>query len=131
MSLGRWISEDPSGFVDGYNLYAYVNSRATVAVDPLGLKLYVCYRRGWRGTIFGSGGFAVHTYLWDTWQQRSCGRGNQSGAKLPPETTAGQFRTAKALNMSSCHVALMPTSKHSARLSFRLSMIVITSWKTV
>jgi RHS repeat-associated protein len=39
--LGRWLSEDPAGAVDGPNLYAYVRNQPTVAVDPLGLQLHV------------------------------------------------------------------------------------------
>jgi RHS repeat-associated protein len=40
-TLGRWLSEDPSGMVDGPSLYAYVTNRPTQAVDPFGLQLYV------------------------------------------------------------------------------------------
>lgn len=35
---GRFISEDPAGFVDGPNLYAYVGGNPIVAVDPSGLS---------------------------------------------------------------------------------------------
>ena len=37
--LGRWISRDPAGFVDGPNLYAYVGNNSISFWDPLGLKL--------------------------------------------------------------------------------------------
>jgi RHS repeat-associated protein len=33
---GRFISEDPAGFVDGPNLYAYVGGNPIMAVDPTG-----------------------------------------------------------------------------------------------
>ncbi len=35
--VGRFISEDPSGFIDGSNLYAYVGGNPVASVDPLGL----------------------------------------------------------------------------------------------
>jgi len=35
---GRFISEDPSGFNGGINLYAYCNSNPVNFVDPLGLE---------------------------------------------------------------------------------------------
>ena len=35
--LGRWISQDPSGYVDGYNRYQMVRSNPLVRVDPSGL----------------------------------------------------------------------------------------------
>jgi RHS repeat-associated protein len=35
--IGRWISQDPAGFVDGTNLYAYVNNDPVDYLDPLGL----------------------------------------------------------------------------------------------
>jgi RHS repeat-associated protein len=38
VELGRWTSEDPASFVDGPNLYAYVDSRPTVLFDPFGLS---------------------------------------------------------------------------------------------
>jgi uncharacterized protein RhaS with RHS repeats len=36
--LGRWISEDPSGFVDGPNLFSYVTNRPLTHIDPAGLQ---------------------------------------------------------------------------------------------
>jgi len=35
--LGRWISEDPGGTIDGPNLFAYSRNRPIVLNDPLGL----------------------------------------------------------------------------------------------
>ena len=35
--VGRFISEDPAGFIDGPNLYAYVGGNPVNAVDPTGL----------------------------------------------------------------------------------------------
>lgn len=36
--LGCWLSRDPIAYPDGLNLYQYVRSRPTVAVDPFGLQ---------------------------------------------------------------------------------------------
>ncbi|MDY6829047.1 MAG: RHS repeat-associated core domain-containing protein, partial [Pseudomonadota bacterium] len=47
--IGRFISEDPAGFVDGPNLYAYVGGNPIMLVDPTG-------KTGLPGFI---GGFAV------------------------------------------------------------------------
>src|SRR5690606_5967220 len=33
---GRFISEDPAGFIDGPNLYAYVGGNPVIYVDPSG-----------------------------------------------------------------------------------------------
>jgi RHS repeat-associated protein len=40
--LGRWLSRDPMGYVDGMNSYLYVAANPLVLIDPLGLFL-----RGW------------------------------------------------------------------------------------
>ena len=37
-SLARFISNDPQGFVDGYNMYAYVKSNSLKYTDPFGLR---------------------------------------------------------------------------------------------
>jgi RHS repeat-associated protein len=36
-SLGRWLTPDPAGFVDGVNLYAYVNNSPINRLDLFGL----------------------------------------------------------------------------------------------
>ena len=35
-TLGRWISRDPKGYVDGMGLYEYVGGHPGVGIDPLG-----------------------------------------------------------------------------------------------
>ncbi|MEZ4458723.1 MAG: RHS repeat-associated core domain-containing protein [bacterium] len=34
--LGKWLSPDPSGFVDGPNLYNYVRGNPVISADPIG-----------------------------------------------------------------------------------------------
>jgi RHS repeat-associated protein len=41
-SQGRWVSEDPIGFEDGMNVYAYVHGNPVNAVDPEGLRVLIC-----------------------------------------------------------------------------------------
>ena len=36
--IGRWLTQDPLGFVDGTNLYAYVSNSPINFVDPYGLQ---------------------------------------------------------------------------------------------
>jgi RHS repeat-associated protein len=37
-TLGRWLQEDPAGYVDGPNFYTYLGESPLAAVDPLGLS---------------------------------------------------------------------------------------------
>jgi RHS repeat-associated protein len=39
-ALGRWISQDPAGFVDGANLYEYVRNAPLRFIDQSGLQLH-------------------------------------------------------------------------------------------
>src|SRR6185436_18297438 len=39
-TLGRWLQRDPSGVVDGSNLYQYARSQPTRGTDPTGLRLH-------------------------------------------------------------------------------------------
>src|SRR5438067_554415 len=41
LMTASWMSQDPMGYVDGMNLYEYVGSRPTVAVDPAGLEFLI------------------------------------------------------------------------------------------
>jgi len=36
--IGRWLTRDPAGYVDGLSLYEYVGSSAGMYLDPLGLQ---------------------------------------------------------------------------------------------
>jgi RHS repeat-associated protein len=39
-ALGRFISRDPTGYLDGLSLYAYVAGQATLYGDPMGLGIW-------------------------------------------------------------------------------------------
>ncbi len=41
-TLGRWVTQDPQGFNDGPNLYAYLSNCPLIAVDPYGLRMTPC-----------------------------------------------------------------------------------------
>jgi RHS repeat-associated protein len=43
--LGRWMQQDPLGYVDGPSLYEYVKSRPIELVDSLGLQHLSCFQR--------------------------------------------------------------------------------------
>ena len=89
-AVGRFIAEDPAGFVDDMTLYSYVANRPADATDPTGLALWLCTRRvkGWMGCAGGN-----HVYIWSDYYQTSCGAGNQMGQ--PPE---------KGPSVDACHV---------------------------
>ena len=36
--LGRWMQRDPAGYVDGANIYEYVQSSPGLLADPFGLE---------------------------------------------------------------------------------------------
>ncbi len=38
-AIGRFLSEDPLGFIDGPNSFAYVNNRPLAGTDPFGLQV--------------------------------------------------------------------------------------------
>jgi RHS repeat-associated protein len=56
---GRFISEDPAGFVDGPNLYAYVGGNPINAVDPSGRYGITTIVGGVSGFIGGAAGTAA------------------------------------------------------------------------
>jgi RHS repeat-associated protein len=60
-ALGRWMGQDPMGYVDGNNLYAFVGSRPTVSVDPYGLRLI--YTRDEPVEHQRTGGYTIHWHL--------------------------------------------------------------------
>lgn len=50
---GRFLSEDPAGFVDGPNKYTYVHNNPVNYVDPDGLTTAVIYNGPTNGNPFG------------------------------------------------------------------------------
>ncbi|MFN4841488.1 MAG: RHS repeat-associated core domain-containing protein, partial [Phycisphaerales bacterium] len=76
--LGRWLTRDPAGYVDGLNVYQFVGGNPLMFVDPLGLwgvvpntvhgdwEYYVengsvfrsrdSYRRGWLSSTYSPSG---------------------------------------------------------------------------
>ncbi len=60
-TLGRWLQRDPLGYVDGVNLYEYVQSNALHWRDPLGLKKG-CYGDVMAQDIYFSDGEMVRFY---------------------------------------------------------------------
>lgn len=44
--MGRWITPDPLGMVDGTNVYGYVGGNPVVLIDPFGLSFWGCFGRG-------------------------------------------------------------------------------------
>jgi RHS repeat-associated protein len=80
---GRFLSEDPLGFDGGRNDYAYAEGNPVLFRDPFGLTVWICSRK----TVIGVGN---HSYLWDDRRrtlpdQRSCGRGANSGHETGPQ----------------------------------------------
>ena len=59
--VGRFISEDPAGFIDGPNLYAYVGGNPVNAVDPTGLCPWCI--PGAVGALIGGTANAAAEYL--------------------------------------------------------------------
>ena len=98
--LGRWISRDPSGYLDGANIYSFVGQASVNAVDALGLLKVCC-----RAVAGGSGGWierkcsklATHCVLkdscaqgedsYDVWTDRSCDRKLDNGKPCACATT--------------------------------------------
>ncbi len=63
--LGRWMTRDPLGYVDGMGLYEYVRGMAVIGVDPQGKAIHVPAAVG-AGCLFGGlgGGFADGAFCW-------------------------------------------------------------------
>ncbi len=86
-TIGRFISEDPIRFAGSYGFYVYTRNRPVDATDPTGLWILVCSRGGFQNA--SPSGIGNRSYYWDTFNMRSCGRGDQSENENP--TTPGTF----------------------------------------
>ncbi|MBX3372856.1 MAG: RHS repeat-associated core domain-containing protein [Phycisphaeraceae bacterium] len=58
--LGRWLSRDPAGFVDGMNLHVYVRGNPLVWWDPLGMWIF-----RWLGLATDQSAPGAPTTGWD------------------------------------------------------------------
>jgi RHS repeat-associated protein len=95
---GKYSQADPFGLRGGANLYGYSNDSPVVAVDPLGLAIWLCSRKSALG--FGSN----HAYLWDDRKgtlpdKRSCGEGDASGHESGPQMPGMQPGTGDQCNL--------------------------------
>ena len=73
--LARWVSQDPIGTDGGINLFAYAENNPVRFTDPLGLAIWICSRKAWRGSIL-DGRAGNHSYFWDDRNGKCCGRGS-------------------------------------------------------
>jgi len=53
--VGRWLTPDPLGMIDGPNIYAYAQNNPINLVDPYGLKVYIAEHPVW--------GIGEHWYI--------------------------------------------------------------------
>lgn len=73
-STGRWTSEDPAGFVDGPNLYAYLHNNPLSYCDRFGLASEALTESEVEGYQFGE--LETHCYCEE---HRCCKRGGDIG----------------------------------------------------
>jgi RHS repeat-associated protein len=77
-SLGRWITQDPAGYVDGMGLFEYVSGNVGTMVDPWGLMWTI------EGMLYGGpGGGAAPGASWEGY-----------GATKGPTIVGGPIETA-------------------------------------
>ncbi len=67
--LGRFISKDPLGMIDGTNMFIYVQNDPVKSGDPLGLTIWICNRK--KGKDRNSRW--NHPYFWDSISGECCG----------------------------------------------------------
>ncbi len=77
-NLGRWLTPDPMGFVDGPNLYAYVHNSPLTLFDPWGLEATL-YDRNRAGATAGASIGCRSARRDDS--DRSCGDRSTSSAE--------------------------------------------------
>ncbi|MCD4779535.1 MAG: RHS repeat-associated core domain-containing protein [Candidatus Omnitrophica bacterium] len=105
--VGRFISEDPSGFTDGPNLYTYVQNNPVNHIDPLGLVTDADSVDKLMGFSFQSGGGweAGGAYSFDTIvgldkETLTKGKSAYTGGQLSVGAGWGPFLTEAHQNIS-------------------------------
>jgi RHS repeat-associated protein len=88
--VGRWMTRDPLGYVDGMNLYAYVRGRAIAATDPSGLS-----------GICAGGGCGLRAARAQPWPMEPTGPCGIPLPLIPPEPKWGC--ASASANMASCY----------------------------
>ncbi len=71
-TLGRWVSRDPAGYIDGMSLYEYVGGSPVNAYDPYGLwyKKRVLYVDGDTWQDGQAGIRTLYQEVWGKWYER-------------------------------------------------------------
>lgn len=87
--IGRWISQDPAGTIDGPNLYTYLHNNPLNHIDPLGLNTESPENK-LEGYFYGE--VEVHCYCE---KHRTCKRGGDlwitAGPQLPKISYCDSF----------------------------------------
>lgn len=83
-NVGRFISEDPSGFKGGLNLYAYVGGNPLTLVDPSGLD-YLVANKGVL-THYDNSGNVVGSYLYTSGRDGNTNPSIPNQGPIPPGT---------------------------------------------
>jgi RHS repeat-associated protein len=73
-NIGRWISQDPAGFLDGPNAYAYLHNNPLNHLDRLGLNTESNSKNKFEGYFYGE--YEVHCFCE---RHRTCKRGGDIG----------------------------------------------------
>ncbi len=89
-SIGRWISQDPAGFIDGPNLYAYLHNNPLSHLDRFGLTTESNAQNKFEEYFYGE----VETHCYCE-KHRTCKRGGDiwqtTGSSLPKITSDAYF----------------------------------------
>lgn len=72
--MGRWISQDPAGFIDGPNLYAYLHNNPTNHIDRFGLATEPPPQKKLEDYMYGE--YETHCFCE---KHRTCKRGGDIG----------------------------------------------------
>jgi RHS repeat-associated protein len=104
--VGRFVSEDPIGFVGGQNFYRYVNDRPLDVIDPFGL-------------------FAPHVHYWITVEAAFAeGLGAAAAHQLALETKDVDFRDGEQLPGAEHHHAMRNPHETPQQASDRMQAYI-------